>query len=157
MAINQMKINPNKLKNEIVETVKYPDNYFDFISLGAVLEHLYNPSDILESTLRWLKPGGIIHIEVPSSDWLISKLINLYYKLTCRDYVSNLSPMHMPYHLYEFSLNSFGMNSRNKYKIVFYEYYVCKTFLPPFMDFIIKPIMKKTNTGMQLCVCLKKI
>lgn len=157
MAINQMKINPNKLKNEIVETVKYPDNYFDFISLGAVLEHLYNPSDILESTLRWLKPGGIIHIEVPSSDWLISKLINLYYKLTCRDYVSNLSPMHMPYHLYEFSLNSFRMNSRNKYKIVFYEYYVCKTFLPPFMDFIIKPIMKKTNTGMQLCVWLKKI
>lgn len=156
-AIDQMKINPDKLKKGMVEAVDYPDNYFDFISLGVVLEHLYNPSEILEFVLRWLKPGGIIHIEVPSSNWLINKLINLYYKLTCKDYVGNLSPMHMPYHLYEFSLNSFRMNSRNKYQIVFYDYYVCQTFLPSFMDFFIKPIMKKTNTGMQLCVWLKKI
>ena len=156
-AITQMNINPENLKNEMVESVEYPSNYFDFISLGVVLEHLYNPSDIIESTLRWLKPNGVIHVEVPSSDWLISKLINLYYKLTFRDYVCNLSPMHIPYHLYEFSLKSFEKNSKNKYKIAFHEYYVCKTFLPAFTDFLIKPIMRNTNTGMQLCVWLKKL
>ncbi|MBK8291297.1 MAG: methyltransferase domain-containing protein [Flammeovirgaceae bacterium] len=56
--------------------VVYPENSFDFISFGAVLEHVYSPADSILRTLRWLKPNGIIHIEVPSSDWLINKIIN---------------------------------------------------------------------------------
>jgi ubiquinone/menaquinone biosynthesis C-methylase UbiE len=155
-AISQMNIDPDRLKLAMVEEVEYPENYFDFISFGVVLEHLYDPSKAIDNALRWLKPKGIIHIEVPSSEWMINKLVNLYYRIKFSDYIGNLSPMHKPFHLYEFSLKSFELHKKNKYDIVFYEYYVCKTFLPSYVDFIIKPLMKRTNTGMQLCVWLRK-
>ncbi len=156
-AIKQMKISPDRLKLGMIENVDYPENFFDFISFGAVLEHLYDPSESLEKALKWLAPGGIIHIEVPSSNWLIGKIINLFYKLKLTDYVGNLSPMHPPYHLYEFSLQSFQAHAkRNNYEIAFYQYYVSQTYMPKITDFVLKSFMRKTNTGMQLCVWLRK-
>jgi 2-polyprenyl-3-methyl-5-hydroxy-6-metoxy-1,4-benzoquinol methylase len=156
-AISQMNINPDRLKMGMIEDVEYPENYFDFISFGAVLEHLYSPSDSIKKAMKWLKPNGVIHIEVPSSDWLINKLINLFYIFTRTDYVSNISPMHEPFHLYEFGLKSFKLHAQqNNYEIAFHEYYVCQTFMPKLLDYILKPYMKWTNTGMQLCIWLRK-
>ncbi len=156
-AITKMSISPDKLKLGMMENVEYPENYFDFISFGAVLEHLYNPSDSILKAMKWLKPSGVIHIEVPSSDWLISKIINLFYKLNRTDYVTNLSPMHDPFHLYEFGLKSFQEHAKKyEYLIAFYEYYVCQTNMPKIADYVLKPYMKRTNKGMQLCVWLRK-
>ncbi len=156
-AVSEMGIPKSKMKLNIVEEAEYPDEFFDFISLGAVLEHLYDPSSSIQKALTWLKPNGIIHIEVPSAHWLVNRLINLYYKLTFKDYVGNLSPMHPPFHLYEFALKSFQLNAvKYKYEIAHYEYYVCKTYLPEILDIFLKPLMRKTNTGMQLCVWLRK-
>lgn len=157
-AIEKMKINPERLKLGMLEEVNYPKNEFDFITFGAVLEHLYAPGESIEKALQWLKPNGIIHIEVPSSNWLVNKLINAYYRLTGTDYVANISPMHPPYHLFEFSLESFQLHGKNNsYEVIHHEYHVCETYLPSFINFFIKPYMRKTNTGLQLCVWLKKI
>jgi hypothetical protein len=94
---------------------------------------------------------------VPSSDWLTHKIINFYYKLRRMDYVANLSPMHEPFHLYEFRLDSFEKNGKtNGYAVAYSEYYVCETFLPKFLNPLIVPYMRKTNKGMQLCVYLRK-
>jgi SAM-dependent methyltransferase len=156
-AINNMQISPDYLKLGMIENMEYPDNYFDFISFGAVLEHLYNPSEAIGKALEWLKPNGIIHIEVPSADWLINKLINIYYVINRSDYVGNISPMHEPFHLYEFNIKSFQKNSIiNNYTVASHEYYVCQTYMPGFLDIVLRPIMKATNTGMQLCVWLRK-
>ncbi len=156
-AISKMGISPEKMKLSRIENAEYPENHFDFINFGAVLEHLYNPSDSIIKALKWLKPGGIIHIEVPSADWLISKIVNLIYKLKGVDYVANISPMHEPFHLHEFSLKSFlEHSSQHNYTIAFHQYYVCKTYMPKFADYILKPYMKLTNSGMQLCVWLRK-
>jgi ubiquinone/menaquinone biosynthesis C-methylase UbiE len=156
-AIEKMKIDPAKLKLEMIEEAEYPDNYFDFITFGAVLEHLYDPSLAIKKSMKWLKPGGIIYIEVPSSNWLVNKLINLNYKLRGLDYVGNISPMHSPFHLYEFGLKSFSEHAnQNNYEIALYYYQVCKTYMPKIVDYIIKPYMAKTDTGMQLSVFLRK-
>lgn len=156
-AIENMNIDPSKLKLGMIENTDWPDNYFDFITFGAVLEHLYSPSESIIKAMNWLKPNGIIHIEVPSSNWLINKIINFYYKLKCVDYVGNISPMHEPYHLYEFGLKSFQELARNhNYEIAYYEYYVCQSYMPKIFDYILKPYMKWTNTGMQLCIWLRK-
>ena len=156
-AIELMHIQPDRLTLSAIEDAEFPENFFDFITFGAVLEHLYDPNDSIQKALSWLKPGGIIHIEVPSSDWLTHKFINLYYKLRGLDYVGNLSPMHEPYHLYEFGLDSFTKNgAKLGYSIARHDYYVCQTFMPKFLDFILKPYMKRTNKGMQLCVYLQK-
>jgi ubiquinone/menaquinone biosynthesis C-methylase UbiE/rRNA maturation protein Nop10 len=157
-AITKMGIDPKKLTLGMIEQVEYPANNFDFISFGAVLEHLYDPSGSIVKALQWLKPGGFIHIEVPSSDWFVHKLINLFYRLRLSDYVGNLSPMHDPYHLYEFGLKSFEKHaSQHNYEIAFHEYDVCHTYMPKVLDVVLKPYMKKTNTGMQLTVWLRKL
>jgi 2-polyprenyl-3-methyl-5-hydroxy-6-metoxy-1,4-benzoquinol methylase len=157
-ALSLMNISPDKLKLSSIEDAEYPENYFDFITFGAVLEHLYDPNDSISKAIKWLKPGGIIHIEVPSSDWFTHKIINFYYKLRGLDYVGNLSPMHEPFHLYEFGLKSFLLNGEKLgYKVARHDYYVCQTFMPKFLDPILKPYMRKTNKGMQLCVYLQKL
>ena len=156
-AISVMGISPEKLKCTTIENADYPDEFFDFISFGAVLEHLYNPSDSIQIAMKWLKPGGLIHIEIPSSKWLLNDLINIFYRLTGSDYVANVSPMHNPYHLYEFDLKSFSEHAKkHNYEIIWHEYYVCVTYMPKFIDLFLQPLMKWTNTGMQLCVWLKK-
>ena len=40
--------------------------YFDFISINKVLEHIYEPDEFLKKTLIYLKPGGIMYLEVPN-------------------------------------------------------------------------------------------
>ena len=156
-AISKMKIDPEKLKLASIEEAVYPENHFDFISFGAVLEHLAEPSISIEKALTWLKPNGILHIEVPSSDWLIARMANIYYKMIGTDYVGNLSPMHEPFHLFEFTLKSFEVHARLfNYKIAHHDYYIGDTYLPGSLSSIVRPVMKWTNTGMQLCVWLQK-
>ena len=156
-AIERMGVPKDRLKLCAIEEAEFPEEHFDFISFGVVLEHIYDPSSAIKKALKWLKNDGLVHIEVPSSKWLTHRIINTYYKLRRMDYVGNISPMHEPFHLYEFALESFKRNAEILgYEIVLSEYYVCETHLPKKLDFLIKPIMNKTKTGMQLCVWLKK-
>lgn len=156
-AVSKFGISKEKIRLGDMENMDYPESMFDFISFGAVLEHLYDPGESINKAMRWLKPGGLIQIEVPSSQWLVHKIFNLYYRLSLTDYCANLSPMHEPFHLYEFHINSFRKHaSLNNYEIVHSEYYVCETFMPRIADFILIPLMKFTKTGMQLSVWLKK-
>jgi ubiquinone/menaquinone biosynthesis C-methylase UbiE len=157
-AISKMNIPLEKLKLGKLEEVEYEENTFDFITFGAVFEHLYHPADGLEKAMRWLKPGGVIHIEVPSSKHLIAKIFNAYYRLVGTNYVTSISPMHTPFHLYEFGYNSFAeLSKKLNYKILVHEYYVCDIYhIPKFLHFPLRKIMKWTDTGMQLTVWLTK-
>lgn len=156
-ALNKMEISAEKLKLSSMETVEYLDEQFDFITFGAVLEHLYDPSLSILKSLKWLKPKGLMHIEVPSSMWLTNKIYNLIYRIQGLDYVGNISPMHNPFHLYEFGLQSFKIHAqKNGYEIAKHQFMVCDTFLPKILDSIVKPVMKKTDTGMQLEIWLQK-
>ena len=156
-AIQKMGISPERIMLNSVEEALFPDDHFDFITFGAVLEHLYDPSASIEKSMRWLKKGGIMHIEVPSSDWLIARISNIFYRIQGLDYVTNISPMHEPYHLYEFSLKSFNKNAELLgYHVCHFEYYIAQTYMPKALDLILVPYMKATQTGMQLCIWLKK-
>jgi ubiquinone/menaquinone biosynthesis C-methylase UbiE len=156
-ALEKMRIDSSKLVLSSVEDASYPEQTFDFITFGAVLEHLYDPSAAIEKALRWLKHGGLIHIEVPSSKWLVNRIANTLYKLQGLDYVANISPMHNPYHIYEFGLESFKKNAAlHHYKLVHHSYEVCETYLPKFLNALAVPYMRSTDTGMQLEVWLRK-
>ena len=94
---------------------------------------------------------------MPSSKWLTNKIYNLIYRLQGLDYVGNISPMHTPFHLYEFGLKSFEIHGQNNgYKVARHQFYVCDTYLPKMLDPVVKPIMGKTDMGMQLEVWLCK-
>lgn len=123
----------------MIENVEYDENSFDFISFGAFLENLYHPNEAIRKALKWAKPGGLIHIEVTSSEWLINNLLNLVYRVKGFDYVANISPMHTLYHLYKFSLESFKLNTKeNNFEIASHEYFVFEKYFPKAFDFILK-------------------
>jgi ubiquinone/menaquinone biosynthesis C-methylase UbiE len=157
-AISKMNISPEKLRLGKIEDINYEENFFDFISFSAVFEHFYHPALCLEKAMPWLKPGGIIHIEVPSSKHLVARIFNTYYRLIGTNYVTSISPMHSPFHLYEFGYKSFAeLSKKLGYKIVFHQYYVCDIdHIPRVFHFPLRKIMKWTDTGMQLAVWLKK-
>ena len=157
-ALSRMKISPENLKLGMVEEIDYENNSFDFITYGAVFEHLYHPAQSLEKALKWLKPNGIIHIEVPSSKHTIAKLINLYFRLIGTNYVTHISPMHVPFHLYEFGLKSFEeLGKKLGFKIEKHYYEVCQiSFVPKIFHPILRKYMELNNTGMQLIVYLRK-
>ena len=156
-AIQENNISTERIKADTIEDAVYGASYFDFINYRSVLEHFVDPYMALKKGLSWLKKDGVMHVEVPSSDWLISALGNLFYKVSAKGKVVNLSPMHPPYHLYEFSLRSFEeLSDRLDYDIVDTEYYVCDTYLPRFLDPILKPWMRRSNRGMMLALWLRK-
>src|SRR5260221_3509008 len=48
MAIEKINAKAEKLKLAMIENVDYEPNFFDFITFGAVLEHLYHPGRYIE-------------------------------------------------------------------------------------------------------------
>lgn len=157
-AIERNGIAGDRLAHAAVESADYPPEQFDFISFGAVLEHLYSPSSAIERALGWLRPGGIIQAEVPSSRWLISRLVNLYYRLSGTKFVTNISPMHRPFHLYEFGLASFRKHGRRAgYGVAEHRFMVCSIpHVPRLLHPPLRWWMTRNDTGMQLSLFLRK-
>ena len=141
----------------IVEDAVFPEDSFDFINFAAVLEHLADPATALQKLTGWLKPDGVMYVEVPSSAFLLSRLVRLFYQLTGSDYVINTCPMHVPYHMYEFGLKSFTCHGRQTgYTVVFHEYFPCAGYMPKVLIRPFNAVMRWTDTGMQLAVWLRK-
>jgi SAM-dependent methyltransferase len=156
-AIEGMRMDPVKYRCMAVEHADYPEASFDFINIDAVLEHVLDPDVVIRRALRWLRPGGALHIEVPSSRWLMSALINAYYRLRGADYVTNLSPMHEPYHIYEFDRRCFELHGdRAGYRIVHYRPIIGRTMLATWLDPIMQPLMRWTDRGMEFDVWLMR-
>lgn len=157
-AFEWLKIPEEQIRLASAEEAEFPDDHFDFITYGAVFEHLYHPAQVLARSIKWLKPGGIVHIEVPNADNLVGRLINRYYRLRGTNYVTSLSPMHAPFHLYEYTLKSFEAVAKQLgLEVVKHEYEVCSIFhFPGFVKPFMRKYMEWTNTGMQLTVYLRK-
>lgn len=58
-----------KFYNIDLNTLRFhdiPDNYFDVIIMGHVVEHLYNAQNVIIEIIKKLKPYGYLYIEFPS-------------------------------------------------------------------------------------------
>lgn len=66
------------------DKLPYPDNYFDLIYHKSLIEHLYDPANLMKESYRTLKPNGKIIILTP--DW-VSQMKNFFEDIThCRPY-----------------------------------------------------------------------
>lgn len=156
-AIERMGIAEDRVQLSSIEEATFPEDTFDFINFHAVLEHISDPALALQRMVKWLKPDGYMYVEVPSSAFMISTLMRLFYRMTGADYVINTCPMHVPYHLYEFGLESFvKAGQRDGYTVAFHEFYPCANYMPRPFIITANVIMNWTKTGMQLAVWLKK-
>ena len=95
-----------ELRREPLERCGFPDGSFDAVVLKAVLEHLYNPDEVIREAARILRPGGALFVDVPNEAGLYFVVGNLYQRLRLRDWVVNLAPTFEPYHVFGFSPRS---------------------------------------------------
>jgi ubiquinone/menaquinone biosynthesis C-methylase UbiE len=158
-GVEKLGIRPERLLNQAFEHTDLPDASFDLVSFGAVLEHLVSPSTALRSARRVLKPGGIILAEIPASTALISRLINFYYRVSGTPYVTNISPMHPPFHLYEFTHHSFEKNGkRNGYEVAVHRYWQATVFnVPSKVKPLVRKLLNRGRLGDGLTIALRRV
>jgi len=63
----------DELYKGTVETVDFPDDYFDAIICSLVFEHFHDPRACLEKIARWLRPGGYLALKVPHGGGVMYK------------------------------------------------------------------------------------
>ena len=61
------------LGDEVIDKLDFPDSYFDYVTMLAVIEHISCPESIFKEVARVLKTGGRFIITTPrkSADLLI--------------------------------------------------------------------------------------
>lgn len=64
------------LGNEIKETLNFPSDYFDYVTMLAVIEHLYSIRPLIQEIARILKPEGRLIITTPKK--LADQIIKIY-------------------------------------------------------------------------------
>jgi SAM-dependent methyltransferase len=74
---------------------KYDTDFFDYVTMDQVIEHVSNPVKILRGIQKVMKPGGVLILGTPNSDSWGAKLLG-------RRWIS----WHTPYHLQLFSKQS---------------------------------------------------
>ncbi len=72
-----------------IEDLKYPDGHFDVITMWDVIEHVPNPTEVLQKCHRLLKPGGFIYLNYPDYNsyaarlmrgkWIFLLSVHIYY------------------------------------------------------------------------------
>jgi len=67
---------------------------YDVVMAYQVIEHVEDPISFMESIMVRLKPGGIVHLELPNQNSLTSKLRKISSKLSY-DYGFIQPPMHL--------------------------------------------------------------
>jgi SAM-dependent methyltransferase len=89
-----------------LEDHEFEADSFDVVTLGAVLEHVFNPVELLTEIGRVLRPGGKLWLDVPNEMGTFFTLGNVYHRLRGRDWVVNLSPTFPPFHVFGFTPRS---------------------------------------------------
>ena len=89
-----------------IEDCDLESESFDVVFLAAVLEHLYQPDEIIRNIARLLRKGGVVFLDVPNERGLYFRLGNLYERLRGRDWVVNLAPTFPPFHVFGFAPRS---------------------------------------------------
>jgi len=80
-----------KISLGTLESQRFPDNCFDLVTLWHVIEHLYNPSEIIREIKRILKPGGLLLLACPNSN-------SFQYRIFSKKWLL----LDIPRHLYHF-------------------------------------------------------
>jgi len=124
------KIENFLVQKGFLETVHYPDKFFDVILINQVLEHTFDPKKILAECHRILKDNGKLIIAVPDFGSLNSKIFGkFWYHLD--------TPRHL-YHFNSQTLQKLAEESGFKTEIIEKEVLV-GTLKSIFVLFNIKP------------------
>lgn len=86
-----------KVFKGVLEDAHFPDNFFDAVFMGDVLEHMVKPSEFLRGARRSLKDGGFLYIAVPNARSLYYYFFMNVSRFNKKNYFV------LPHHLLHFS------------------------------------------------------
>lgn len=75
---------------------------FDAITAFNVIEHVYEPKEVLAKVAEWLKPGGVFYTMMPNIDSAGARMFRSYWYA-----------LELPRHLYHFSPNTLKSVARS--------------------------------------------
>jgi 2-polyprenyl-3-methyl-5-hydroxy-6-metoxy-1,4-benzoquinol methylase len=81
-----------QINQGLVEDINYSIESFDVITLWDVLEHVNSPSSVLQHIYAWLKPGGLLYLNVPNIDSLIARVMGTRWVMLLREHLWYFSP-----------------------------------------------------------------
>lgn len=85
----------------LFEAERYPDDFFDVVTLDQVIEHAMDPVGMLRGVAKVLKPAGTAIVSTPNPDgWGAKRYGRLWIN------------WHAPYHLHHFSAQSLAEAAR---------------------------------------------
>ncbi len=96
---------------ELIEQKKGP---FDVVVLNAVLEHVYNPDEMIAQVRELTEPGALLYLDIPQEPNLLTALGNTANRLRGQKVALNLMPTWPPYHVFGFNRRSLSF-LLNKY------------------------------------------
>lgn len=79
----------------VVSDAPFAPDSFDVITCFDVLEHLYDPRQVMAKLREWLKPGGIFYVQVPNIDSAEGRVFGKYWH-----------GLELPRHLFHYSPSS---------------------------------------------------
>jgi SAM-dependent methyltransferase len=79
---------------------------FEAVTLLHVIEHVSDPRALLTMARSYLRPDGVLFVEVPNCDSYLLRFVDAYYRIRRRNWSSRLSPFHPPYHSYGYTKTS---------------------------------------------------
>ncbi len=63
VAMDRFRI---QVLNSTMEEANLPENFYDAVTMNHVIEHVYDPNELLQECLRVLKPGGRLIVITPN-------------------------------------------------------------------------------------------
>ena len=76
---------------DVLHEDTFPAGHFDAITAFQVFEHLPDPADALQKLKRFLRPGGVIFIEVPNIDTWSVRLFRRRHRHFVQDHLNFFS------------------------------------------------------------------
>jgi 2-polyprenyl-3-methyl-5-hydroxy-6-metoxy-1,4-benzoquinol methylase len=62
--------------DRLIEEANLPDRSYECVTMWDVLEHLIEPNRVLAELWRLLVPGGVLLVQVPNADALVTRLLH---------------------------------------------------------------------------------
>jgi SAM-dependent methyltransferase len=109
---------------------------FDAVVLGAVIEHLTDPIDVVRRASTLLRPGGLLYVDTQNEDGVYGVLFDLYARWRSfrigERVALRLAPTFRPFHLFGFAAVTLERALRaNGFEIAYRRLYPGMAVLPP--------------------------
>ncbi|MBI4723073.1 MAG: class I SAM-dependent methyltransferase [Candidatus Stahlbacteria bacterium] len=89
-----------------IHEFSYTREFFDFIYIDSVLEHVTNPVEFMKYITNFLAPGGVIYLVLPNENSIPNFLKDFVFELKGSNQTSRIMPFSEPYHIIGFSKQS---------------------------------------------------